>query len=370
MQRPRSIGSETVATTALITGGAGFIGCALAGRLRDLCDRVVAIDSLHPQVHSTTSRPAALDPGVELVVADVTQRASWDALLADLRPDVVVHLAAETGTAQSLTEASRHASVNVVGTATMLDAFTRHDALPGRVVLASSRAVYGEGPWQDASGTVVLPGQRSHAMLAAGTWDFPGLTPMPASASWAEPRPSSVYAATKLAQEHLLRAWGLAVGVLPVVLRLQNVYGPGQSPSNPYTGILPLFGRVAAAGEAIPVYEDGRIVRDFVHVDDVARALEAAACDVRTDPGPAVDVGSGRPVTILELARLVADRYGAPSPTVTGRFRDGDVRYACADPSEAHRLLHWEPRVDLGAGLETLCAWLDQLRPTGARGSR
>ena len=179
MGEPDWVGSRTVPTTALITGGAGFIGCALAGRLRGRFDRVVAMDSLHPQVHSTRTRPAALHEAVELVVADVTHPAAWDELLTHVRPDAVVHLAAETGTAQSLTEASRHASVNVVGTTTMLDAFTRHDALPDRVVLASSRAVYGEGAWQDASGAVVLPGQRSHAMLAAGAWDFPGLTPLP-----------------------------------------------------------------------------------------------------------------------------------------------------------------------------------------------
>lgn len=348
-------------TTALITGGAGFIGCALAGRLRGRFDRVVAMDSLHPQVHSTTGRPSALDDAVELVVADVTDPVSWDSLLDDVRPQAIVHLAAETGTAQSLTEASRHASVNVVGTTTMLDALTRHDALPDRVILASSRAVYGEGAWRDATGTIVLPGQRSHAMLAAGMWDFPGLTPVPTAASRVEPRPSSVYAATKLAQEHVLRAWSLAVGVRPVVLRLQNVYGAGQSPNNPYTGILPLFGRLAAAGEVIPVYEDGRIVRDFVHVDDVARALESAACDLVSDPGVALDVGSGVPVTILEVARLVADRYGAPPPEVTGQFRDGDVRYACADPSEAYRLLDWQSKVELTPGLEALCAWLDAL---------
>jgi dTDP-L-rhamnose 4-epimerase len=348
-----------VPTTALITGGAGFIGCALAGRLRGRFDRVVAMDSLHPQVHSTTGRPSALDESVELVVADVTDPGSWDSLLDDVRPQAIVHLAAETGTAQSLTEASRHASVNVVGTTTMLDALIRHDALPDRVVLASSRAVYGEGAWRDQAGTIVLPGQRSHAMLAAGMWDFPGLTPVPTAASRVEPRPSSVYAATKLAQEHVLRAWSLAVGVRPVVLRLQNVYGPGQSPNNPYTGILPLFGRLAAAGEAIPVYEDGQIVRDFVHVDDVARAIESAV--LRSDPGGAVDVGSGVPVTILEVARLVADRYGAPPPEVTGQFRDGDVRYACADPTDAYRLLGWRPGIELAAGIQELCSWMDGL---------
>ena len=356
-------------TTALITGGAGFLGCSLAGRLLARFDRVVALDSLHPQIHPTRSRPDALDHRVELVVGDVIDTDVWDRVLTEVQPAAVVHLAAETGTAQSLTEASRHASVNVVGTTAMLDAFTRHGTRPDRIVLASSRAVYGEGPWVDASGTVVLPGQRTHAMLAAGTWDFPGLTPRPASASRVEPRPSSVYAATKLAQEHVLRAWCLAVGVPPVALRLQNVYGAGQSPTNLYTGILPLFGRLAAAGKAIPVYEDGRIVRDFVHVDDVARALESAVCDldpIAVEGLPALDVGSGVPVTIHEVAQIVSRRYRAPAPLATGQFRDGDVRYACADPSDAYRVLGWQPRVELEDGLERLCAWLDRtLSATG-----
>jgi dTDP-L-rhamnose 4-epimerase len=356
----------TVSTTVLITGGAGFIGCALGERLLDRFDRVVALDSLHPQVHPTMERPAALPQGVELVVADVTDPPMWDGLLPEAPPTAVVHLAAETGTAQSLTAASRHAQVNVVGTTVMLDAFTRNGIRPERVVLASSRAVYGEGAWQDAAGSVVLPGQRSHAMLASGRWDFPGLTPLPAAASRVEPRPSSVYASTKLAQEHVLRAWGLAVGVRLVVLRLQNVYGAGQSPTNPYTGILPLFGRLASAGSSIPVYEDGRIVRDFVHVRDVARALESAVCDLDTDTGVAVDVGSGVPVTLLEVADWIASRYGAPRPRVTGQFRDGDVRYACADPYEAYRLLGWSPAVELGEGLEELCSWLDGLDRSGA----
>jgi dTDP-L-rhamnose 4-epimerase len=168
-----------------------------------------------------------------------------------------------------------------------------------------------------------------------------------------------VYAATKLAQEHVLRAWGLALAVPTVVLRLQNVYGPGQSPTNPYTGILPLFARRAAAGEAIPVYEDGAIVRDFVHVDDVSGALVAALTDADVPEAGTIDIGSGVPVTILDLARRIARRYGAPAPVVTGQFRDGDVRFACADPALAGEVLGWEPRVGLDDGLDELCRWLD-----------
>lgn len=343
----------------LVTGGAGFIGCALSGALADTGGRVVALDDLHPQVHATRERPTDLDGRVELVVGDVTSAAVWDDLLADLRPSLVVHLAAETGTAQSLTESTRHASTNVVGTTTMLDALARHDARPDRVVLVSSRAVYGEGAWEDEAGQAVRPGQRTHAMLAAGQWDFPGLTPLPAGDPRVAPAPTSVYGATKLAQEHVLRAWCLAMGVEPVVLRLQNVYGPGQSLTNPYTGIVSLFVQLARAGESIPVYEDGLIVRDFVFIDDVARAVLAAA----RVPGaegrlPAVDIGAGVATTVLDLARAIAEHHGAPEPTVTGQFRDGDVRAAWALVDAAEQVLGWQPRVTLAEGVARLSDWV------------
>ncbi|WP_344222919.1 NAD-dependent epimerase/dehydratase family protein, partial [Lapillicoccus jejuensis] len=349
------------AGSCVVTGGAGFIGCALSGPLADAGYDVVAVDVLHPQVHERRERPAALDERARLEVADVTDAATWDRLLERLRPDVVVHLAAETGTAQSLTESTRHAHVNVVGTTTMLDALVRHEVLPRRVVLASSRAVYGEGTWVGADGQAVQPGQRSHAVLEAGRWQPEGLRPLPAGDPRMVPAPTSVYGATKLAQEHVLRAWALAVGVEPVVLRLQNVYGAGQSLSNPYTGIVPLFARLARAGEAIPVYEDGAILRDFVHVGDVARALLAAVTQDAV-PAGAVDIGSGTATSIHDLARRVAARYDAPPPQVTGRFRDGDVRAAWADVTRAHDELGWSPSVELPEGLEELCAWIDEVQ--------
>lgn len=344
--------------TVLVTGGAGFIGCAMSAGLADRYARVVALDSLHPQVHARAERPAALDPRVELVVGDVTDAGTWDPLLAGVRPDVVVHLAAETGTGQSLTHATRHASVNVVGTARMLDALVAHGALPRRVVLTSSRAVYGEGAWRTADGAVVQPPQRTAASLASGVWDVPGATPLPMRADRVAPAPVSVYGSTKLAQEHLLTSWARALGVQSVVLRLQNVFGPGQSLTNPYTGIVSLFCRMARAGRSIPLYEDGEVRRDFVLVDDVARAVVAATHV--PDPGPEpIDVGSGEHQTIGRAAAIVAERYGAPAPHVTGQFREGDVRHAWADVERAAAALGWRADHDLADGIDRLVRWIE-----------
>lgn len=345
-------------STCLVTGGAGFIGCAIAPGLADAFDRVIAVDNLHPQIHPSTSRPAALDERVELVVADSRDAAAWDELLKDAKPTHVVHLAAETGTGQSLTEATRHASVNVVGTTEMLDAFVRAEALPEKIVLTSSRAVYGEGAWQAPDGTITYPGQRSAEMLERGEWDFPGLAATPFESSRVKPTPTSVYGSTKLAQEHILTSWCLAMGVTPVLYRLQNVYGVGQSLINPYTGIVSFFAQAAKRGESIPVYEDGQIIRDFVYIDDVADAIVKGTLNSGANQH-AYDIGSGEATSILRLAELMAEHYGAPAPTITGQYRNGDVRHASCDPSAAMRALGWEPKVSVQEGIERLCRWID-----------
>ncbi len=349
---------ERKVSTCLITGGAGFIGCAISPALVEQYDRVVVLDNLHPQVHPAQTRPSALDPAAELIVGDVADPAAWDALLQDVEPDLVIHLAAETGTGQSLTEGTRHANVNVVGTTQMLDAFVRHHCLPSRVVLTSSRAVYGEGAWVSAEGTVSYPGQRSKTQLEAGIWDFPGLRCLPFEATTTEPRPTSIYGATKLTQEMILNAWAASFGVEVGLLRLQNVYGPGQSLSNPYTGIVSLFSRMAKAGKVIPLYEDGEIIRDFVFIDDVARAVLAVA----TRPiasGLAYDIGSGQATSIRQLAELIAGIYGAPQPVVNGAFRNGDVRAASCDIRRTTEALGWQPEWPVEKGVTALCAWID-----------
>ncbi len=344
----------------LITGGAGFIGCSVANQLLTLQSdlRIVAMDNLHPQVHPRQDRPDRLPSAVELVVADVCDADAWDVLLQDVRPDTILHLAAETGTGQSLRESTRHAMVNVVGMTTMFDALVRHDSLPEQILLTSSRAIYGEGAWRNTDGRSVYPGQRTNRMLAALQWDFPGLTSLPFNAATTLAHPTSIYGSTKLAQEHLLASWCNAFDVRSTVLRLQNVYGPGQSPANPYTGIVPLFARTARDGKSIPLYEDGLMLRDFVYIEDVSSAIVKALKS--RDPLPhALDVGTGNAISIAELAGIVSAHYASQPAHVCGLFRDGDVRHASCLIDDTQRLLAWTPVTGAAEGIVALCRWID-----------
>jgi len=348
--------------SVLVTGGAGFIGSALARRLTAAGYDVAVMDILHPQVHGDTAT-IDLPPSVRLFTSDVTHAPDWDAVLRLIRPSQVIHLAAETGTAQSLSEATRHASVNVVGTTQLLDALNRAGHVPEQFVLASSRAVYGEGAWQ--SGTHIFhPPPRSHAQLRAGIWDPAGpaetaSVPLPSCAGRTEPRPTNIYAATKLAQEHILAAWAAAHDTNLSVLRLQNVYGPGQSLTNSYTGIVALFARLAREYQSLEVYEDGRILRDFVYIDDVIEALFAAIASSATE-SRCLDIGSGTPTTIHELACTIASICGAPDPTIVPKFRDGDIRAARCDIEPATAVLGWRPKWTLEEGLRVLLDSISQ----------
>ena len=349
-----------MSTTVLITGGAGFIGSALARRLVDAGSEVAVMDILHPQVHGDGA-PIDLPSSVRLFTGDVTHAPDYDAVLRLFKPSQIVHMAAETGTAQSLSEATRHGLVNVVGTTQLLDALNRSGHVPDQLVLASSRAVYGEGAWQ-ADTHVFYPQPRTHAQLVAGIWDPQSPTgepavPLPSSAVRTEPRPTNIYAATKLAQEHILAAWTAAHDTNLSVLRLQNVYGPGQSLTNSYTGIVALFAQLARSKRALEVYEDGRILRDFVYIDDVVEALYASI-ERPAAQSRSVDIGSGIPTTIHELAQQLATICDAPDPVVVAKFRDGDVRAARCDIEPATNELDWRPSWSLNEGTRALLDWI------------
>jgi dTDP-L-rhamnose 4-epimerase len=297
-------------------------------------------------------------------VGDVADFVRLRTCIVEFHPNAVVHLAAETGTGQSLSQPIRHVRTNALGTATLLQALTDAGCKPDVLVLASSRAVYGEGYYQSADGLLVRGRPRRLEELSTQRWELtePNGSPMaflPHRALHHVPNPSSVYGSTKLAQEHLFQFFGDAEGVRVPILRFQNVYGVGQSPDNPYTGIIMLFMNRALNGEPIEVYEDGEITRDFIHVEDVVVALEASL----TASAPAVlDIGSGSATTVHQLAQIIAVLCDSPPPLVTGKFRLGDVRHAVADVSAAQSAIGFAPATALHGGLVAIRDHLAGLR--------
>ena len=359
-----------MAESVLVTGGAGFIGSHLVDALLARDHTVRVFDNLEPQVHGPLAEqgrwPAYANAGAQYILGDVRDR---DALAQALEGiDVVYHLAAATGVGQSMYRIAQYVEVNVQGTANLLDALANARNRPRRVVLASSRAIYGEGAYRCASCGIVHPPVRSPAQLDAGQWEPPcprcggpiAAVPTPESLP---PDPGSIYGVTKLAQEQLCLCTGRAYGLGVTALRFFNVYGPRQSRSNPYTGILTAFLGRLAAGEAPEVYEDGLMTRDFVHVSDIVRALIAAA-----GPGPetvgAFNIGSGRAASILELAGLLCrSREPAVRPHVSGAARVGDIRHCTADNGAAQSALGYAPVVGLAAGLAALAALASPTAP-------
>jgi dTDP-L-rhamnose 4-epimerase len=352
--------------TTLITGGAGFVGRSLVQALLQDGRRVRVLDSLSTQIHGPEPRlPPELE-GAEFLHGDVRDADRLATALAGV--ENVVHLAAETGVGQSMYEVERYVDANDRGTASLLQAVIA-SRRPTPVVLASSRAVYGEGLFSCPRCGEVSPAPRDPDMLRRAAWDpvcpvCGGVIDPIATHEDAPTRPGSIYAATKLAQEHLCSIVGNAYGAPITVLRYFNVYGPGQSLSNPYTGILSTFYARAQSGRAIEVYEDGRESRDFVYIDDVVEATRKALQHAEGPPpanGQVLNVGSGVPVSIAELAAamLRAGHWDVPV-RITGAYRIGDVRHAIADTRRAARVLGFTAATSLDDGLRQWLAWANR----------
>ncbi|MFV0624654.1 NAD-dependent epimerase/dehydratase family protein [Sphingomonas sp. ac-8] len=345
----------------LITGGAGFIGSRLAIALVAQGHQVTVLDNFSPQIHGENPGRGLLPPEVRVLRGDVRSR---DDLAAALEGQTaVVHLAAETGTGQSMYEIARYSEVNVGGTAELLDLLTNTPHSVERIVIASSRAIYGEGKHQCAEHGVVYPLARAEADMAAG--DFAAKCPICGVATECVPtdensriHPTSVYGITKQVQEQLVLTVGESLGLHAVALRYQNVYGPGQSLKNPYTGILSIFSTQLRNGGGLTVFEDGRESRDFVYVDDVVaatmRALESPAA-----AGLAINVGSGVRTDVSTVAHTIKELLDAPGAIeVTGNFRLGDIRDNFADMTRAREVLDFTPTVDFATGIARFIGWV------------
>ncbi len=349
----------------LITGGAGFIGTRLARRFSEAGHRVRVLDSLLPQVHGsdpeeTSPLLASLDGIAEVVKGTVTS--SEDLREALRGAGIVVHLAAETGTGQSMYESDRYVQTNVGGTAKLRDLLANEDHDVKRVVIASSRSIYGEGAYRTADGRTVYPPHRTDADMAGGDFDvhMPGegaIAVIPTDES-AKLHPSSVYGITKQMQESLIMTVAPTIGIEPVSLRYQNVYGPGQSLKNPYTGILSIFSTLIRQGKEINIFEDGEESRDFVYIDDVVEATFLAATSAAA-AGGVFNVGSGVPTTVTEVVEALFAAFGTTVPTrVSGNYRLGDIRHNVADTARLRDVLGYSPQVAFRDGVANFVRWV------------
>ncbi|MEE4206486.1 MAG: NAD-dependent epimerase/dehydratase family protein [Erythrobacter sp.] len=357
----------------LITGGAGFIGSRLALRLAREGHAVTVLDNFLPQVHGDAPERTPLferlDGATRLLRGDVTDRAALSEALQG--QEAVVHLAAETGTGQSMYEIERYSSVNIGGTSLLLDILANSDHAVRRVVVASSRSIYGEGRYRAPSGDYVYPPHRSEADMAAGDFavKMPGIAgelECVATDEGSKLHPSSVYGITKQVQEQLVMTVCPSLGIEGAALRYQNVFGPGQSLANPYTGILSIFSNLIMQGRGINVFEDGRESRDFVYVDDVVEAT-VLALTRKAAANRVFNVGTGVPVSVLDVARTLCRLFGADVPIeITGNFRVGDIRHNYADMTLIRETLGFEPAWSFERGIAELVAWA---RATGPQAS-
>ena len=345
----------------LVTGGAGFVGSHLVDRLVAEGYDVTVVDNLTEQVHD--DEPAYLNDDAEYVWGDVRDRELMTDLLRET--DVLNHQASAVGVGQSMYQIEKYVDVNTMGTARILDIVVNEGVDLEKMVVASSMSIYGEGAYRcPEDGSVHYPSLRSEAQMAAGNWeqhvpecDEP-LEPIPTSES--KPREStSVYAISKKDQEELSLSVGRAYDIPTVALRYFNIYGSRQSLDNPYTGVCAIFSSRIKNGNPPLIFEDGEQTRDFIHVSDVARA-NVAAIERDTASDVAVNVGTGSPTSIREVAETLIELYGKGDELdarIADDFRQGDIRHCYADTSLAEEVLDFEPRVGFREGMERLVEW-------------
>lgn len=351
----------------LITGGAGFIGTRLANKLIEKGHKITILDNLSPQIHGSAETSVlyqGIKDKVDFILGDVQNKEDWEKALQGQQ--IVVHLAAETGTGQSMYQIEKYSNVNVTGTSLFLDILTNTKHNVEKVIVASSRAIYGEGKYfSPVQNTSVYPLGRKEEDMKNG--DFEVKCPhtgvnatLEHTDEWSRIQPNSIYGLTKYYQEQAIMITCQAIGVPAVAFRYQNVYGPGQSLNNPYTGILSIFSTRIKGGKDINIFEDGTESRDFVYIDDVVDAtvlgIEKNEADYQS-----FNVGTGIATSVLEVAQELMNNYGVEVPvTVTGQFRKGDIRHNVADMQKAENLLGFKAKVSFKEGIRRFTDWVNE----------
>jgi len=353
----------------LITGGAGFIGSNLALKIQDLGYTVTILDNLSKQIHGENPKETSplyqsvLNANIKFINGTVLNKGDW--LKALDNQDVVVHLAAETGTGQSMYEIQKYVDVNIGGTAILLDILANKKHSVKKVIVASSRAIYGEGKYNCEKHGIVYPIARKEKDMANG--DFECKCPicnrqvelLPTDEN-SKIHPNSIYGITKQNQEQMVMLMGKTLGVPAVALRYQNVYGPGQSLSNPYTGILSIFSNLIKSGKKINIFEDGKESRDFVYIDDVVDAT-ILAIEKNVANNNIYNVGSKERLTVLQVADTLNTAYNGKSELeVSGNFRLGDIRHNIADISKIEKDMGYRPKYNFKDGINNFVKWVNE----------
>lgn len=350
----------------LITGGAGFIGSNLALKLIDKGYDITVLDNLSPQIHGedpTTTSPLYLSikDKVKFILGTVTSEQDW--IKAIDGQDAIVHYAAETGTGQSMYEIKKYIDVNINGTALLLDLLVNSQHNIKKVIVASSRSIYGEGKYISQELGTIYPNQRKSEFMDAGDFEvkYPGSSALTLVGTDEESKihPSSVYGITKQNQEQMILTVCPTVGIAGIAFRYQNVYGPGQSLKNPYTGILSIFSTQIKNRNGINIFEDGKETRDFVYIDDV---VDATILGLEKDEAnnEVFNVGTGVATDVLTVANELKKNYGIEVPiTISGNYRLGDIRHNYADLTKIRTLLGFEPKVSFERGIKSFTDWVN-----------
>lgn len=355
-------------TNILITGGAGFIGSNLALKLIAKGYKVTVLDTLSKQIHGdnpeeTSPLYQSIKNKVTFIKGSVTSREDWMKALEG--QEAVIHLAAETGTGQSMYEIEKYVDTNIGGTAKLLDILTNAKHSVKRVLIAESRAIYGEGKYHCEKCGDVYPTDRKDEDMAKGDFECHcpkcgGKVTLVATTEDSAIHPSSVYGISKQVQGQLVHLVCQTIGVESVSFRYQNVYGPGQSLTNPYTGILSIFSNRIKNHNGINIFEDGRETRDFVYIDDVVDAT-ILGLEVPEANGHVFNVGTGVATDVLTVANTLCEKYGIKVPiTVSGNYRLGDIRHNYADITLARNILGFEPKWNFSQGIEQFTNWVNQ----------